>query len=163
MIHIALISAILLVTLVCGFTLAFSIVIMPGLSELDDRDYLRAFQVIDGMIQKNQPIFMLVWIGSFLSVLALSVMAFLNMESQLKWLILVGSLIFILGVHVPTVIKNIPLNNRLQEVELQSANVAVVETLKNEFSAVWIPWNHRRTIAALVSAMVYLLVIIKIE
>lgn len=43
---------------------------MPGLSNLNDKDFLRAFQVTDAVIQNNQPLFMFTWIGSILSLLA---------------------------------------------------------------------------------------------
>ncbi len=42
---------------------------MPGLSNLNDKNFLRAFQVTDAVIQNNQPLFMFTWIGSILSVL----------------------------------------------------------------------------------------------
>merc|ERR1712232_1019690 len=55
--------------LVFGFVLLFAIVVMPGLSSLpNDLAYLQAFQAIDGIIQNNQPIFILVWLGSILSL-----------------------------------------------------------------------------------------------
>ena len=56
--------------LVTGFILTYAIVVMPGLSKLTDRDFLRAFQVTDEIIQNNQPLFMLIWIGSIISVIS---------------------------------------------------------------------------------------------
>ena len=43
---------------------------MPGLSSLNDREFIRAFQVADAVIQNNQPLFMLTWIGSIVSLLS---------------------------------------------------------------------------------------------
>ncbi|MGB5425029.1 MAG: hypothetical protein WBN03_22880, partial [Desulfobacterales bacterium] len=60
----ALILATFLCSLVAGFLFAFSVVVMPGIRSLNDREFIRAFQVMDRVIQNNQPIFMLVWIGS---------------------------------------------------------------------------------------------------
>ena len=66
---IILITATLLCALVAGLLFAFAIVTMPGIKSLNDREFIRAFQVMDGVIQNNQPIFMLVWLGSALTLL----------------------------------------------------------------------------------------------
>ena len=66
--------ATLLCSLVTGFLLAFAIVVMPGIRKLNDREFLRAFQVIDGVIQDNQPVFMVVWVGSIVALLVAAVL-----------------------------------------------------------------------------------------
>ena len=53
-----------LVTTVFGIMLVFAIVATPGIARLGDGDYLRAFQVIDGVVQDKQPVFYFVWIGA---------------------------------------------------------------------------------------------------
>ena len=70
---ISLISSVTLCSLVSGFIFTYSIVVMPGLSNLNDKDFLKAFQVTDAVIQNNQPLFMFTWIGSILAVLATAV------------------------------------------------------------------------------------------
>ena len=62
--QVTLVVATLLCTLVAGFVFAFAVVVMPGIRSLGDGEFLRAFQVMDRVIQNNQPIFMLAWIGS---------------------------------------------------------------------------------------------------
>ncbi len=49
--QIALIAATFLCSLVAGFLLAFAIVAMPGIGSLSDREFIRAFQVMDRVIQ----------------------------------------------------------------------------------------------------------------
>ena len=66
--QIALILATLLCSLTAGFVLAFAVVVMPGIRSLNDREFIRAFQVIDRVIQNRQPIFVLVWIGSIVAL-----------------------------------------------------------------------------------------------
>ncbi len=58
--QIALILATFLCSLVAGFLFAFAVVAMPGIKRLNDGEFIRAFQVMDGVIQNNQPIFLLV-------------------------------------------------------------------------------------------------------
>ena len=66
---IALIFSILLCSLVSGFISTYAIVVMPGLSNLNDKNFLRAFQVTDAVIQNKQPLFIFIWIGSIVSIL----------------------------------------------------------------------------------------------
>jgi uncharacterized membrane protein len=51
LLQIALTLATLLCSLVAGFVLAFAIVVMPGIRNLDDHDFLQAFKAIDRVIQ----------------------------------------------------------------------------------------------------------------
>ena len=62
-----LIVSTLLCALVTGFIFTYAVVVMPGFAKLDDRDFIRAFQVTDGVIQNNQPLFMLAsgWARSY--------------------------------------------------------------------------------------------------
>ena len=63
-----LMMATFLCSLVAGFLFAFAVVIMPGIRRLDDGGFIRGFQVIDRVIQNNQPLFIFVWVGSALSL-----------------------------------------------------------------------------------------------
>ena len=67
---ISLIFSILTCSLVTGFIFTYAVVVMPGLSKLNDKEFIRAFQVTDGIIQNNQPLFMLTWVGSIISILS---------------------------------------------------------------------------------------------
>ena len=57
---ISLFLSLLFCALATGFILTYAIVVMPGLSNLDDKEFIKAFQVTDGIIQNNQPIFILI-------------------------------------------------------------------------------------------------------
>ena len=49
---ISLIFSILTCSLVTGFIFTYAVVVMPGLSKLNNKEFIRAFQVTDGIIQK---------------------------------------------------------------------------------------------------------------
>ena len=68
---ITLIATTLLCALTAGLTFGFAVVVMPGIAKLSDRDFLLAFREMDGVIQNKQPLFMLVWVGSIVSVVLL--------------------------------------------------------------------------------------------
>ena len=67
--------SILLCSLVAGLVLTFAIIVMPGIKSLKDRDFLRAFVVMDRVIQNNHPVFMFVWLGSAAAVIVLAILA----------------------------------------------------------------------------------------
>jgi uncharacterized membrane protein len=52
--QVSLLLATLLCSLVTGFLFAFAVVVMLGIAALDDAGFLRAFQVIDRVIQNCQ-------------------------------------------------------------------------------------------------------------
>ena len=65
----SLIVATFFCSLVAGFVFAFAVVVMPGIKHLKDAEFIRAFQVMDRIIQNNQPLFILVWVGSALALI----------------------------------------------------------------------------------------------
>lgn len=50
-----------------GFVFTYAINVMPGLSNLSDKYFLRAFQVTDAIISDSQPLLMFTLIGSVMA------------------------------------------------------------------------------------------------
>ena len=92
---ISLIFSILSCSLVTGFIFTYAIVVLPGFSKLDDKEYLRAFQVTDEVIQNNQPLFMLTWIGSIISVLGAILASILSPNLGETWFIVLIGVVYI--------------------------------------------------------------------
>ena len=107
---ITLIFSITLCSLVSGFILTYSIVLMPGLSNPNDKDFLRAFQVTDAITQNNQAVFTYIWIGSILAVLATILISQVSIGFSQVWLIVLVAFVYLLGVQGITVAIHIPLN-----------------------------------------------------
>ncbi len=149
-----LILATLLCSLTAGFVLAFALVVMPGIRNLNDREFIRAFQVIDGVIQNGQPIFMLVWIGSVVALLTSTVLGIWQLAGVERLLIIFAALIYLLGVQLPTFTINVPLNNKLQALDVDAMNEATRKAAREDFEPRWILWNSIRTaLATLASAL----------
>src|ERR1051325_1120895 len=91
-----------LCSLVAGLLLAFAIVVMPGIGKLDDRGFVRAFQMIDRVIQNNQPLFLLVWVGSVLAVIAAAVLGTLKLSGTDRLLVIAATVVYLLGVQLLT-------------------------------------------------------------
>jgi len=60
---------------------------LPGLSNLNDKDFLKVFRVTDAIIQNNQPVVMFTWIGSILAVLATILVSLVSIGFAEAWLI----------------------------------------------------------------------------
>ncbi|CAB9522731.1 Domain of unknown function (DUF1772) [Seminavis robusta] len=165
--QISLLVATFLCTVVFGEMLVFQTVVMPGIAKLDDGAYLRAFQVIDGVIQDNEPIFVATWIGSVLVILASIVIAIIataasGIDNVLTTAQLVGLIIATLAWLVcqrTTFTINVPLNNRVKFLDLSHMNATEKNMERKHFEGTWLKWHLFRTIImGLVS--VYLLILV---
>ncbi|MCZ6859620.1 MAG: DUF1772 domain-containing protein [Alphaproteobacteria bacterium] len=158
--QIALMLATLLCSLTAGFVLAFAVVVMPGIKSLNDREFIRTFQVIDRVIQSSQPIFMLVWIGSIVALVTSTVLGIGQLDGTERLLIIFAALIYLLGVQLPTFTINVPLNNKLQTLDVDAMNEATRRAARKDFEPRWILWNSIRTaFASLASALLIVLLL----
>ena len=149
-ISIVLAVSILLSALVAGLVFAFAVIVMPGIKSLDDRDFLRAFGVMDRVIQNNQPMFMLVWLGSAVAVIALAMLSLWQLAGGNQILAIVLAGMYLLGVQAPTIAINIPLNNKLQALDLDRMSNDELANFRQEFETRWNRWNTNRTVVATV-------------
>lgn len=157
--HILLLLTTLLCSLVAGFLFAFAVVVMPGIRRLDDGGFIRAFQVIDGVIQNNQPLFVLVWLGSVLAAVAAGVSGLWALDGADRMLLVIAVLVYIFGVQAPTFVINIPLNNRLQKLDASAMAEPARKRARDEFEPRWNRWNAIRTALATVASILMLLVL----
>ena len=157
--QIALFLATFLCSLVAGFLFAFAVVVMPGIKNLGDREFLRAFQEMDAVIQRGQPLFGLVWLGSVLAVVAGLALGATQVVGLERALLALACGVYLLGVQVPTFIINIPLINELQALDVDGADEATWRSARQRFEPRWNRWNRIRTVlAALTSAMLVALI-----
>jgi len=159
---ITLIFSITLCSLVSGFILTYSIVVMPGLSNLNDKDLLKAFQVTDAIIQNNQPVFMFTWIGSILAVLATIFVSLVSIGFAETWLIVLVAFVYLLGVQGITVAIHIPLNNHIQRIKIEDLNDEALAVQRQKFETKWNFFNYIRTSIA-ISVSVLLLILLAIR
>lgn len=146
--HVALIVATLSCALVAGFVFAFAVVVMPGLRSLGDGEFLRAFQVMDRVIQRRQPIFMLVWVGSVLALVASTALGFERLDGTGRTLLIAALVVFLAGVQLPTAVINIPLNNRVQTLAIADMDPEATASARRDFESRWNASNATRTVFA---------------
>ncbi|MEO0796806.1 MAG: DUF1772 domain-containing protein [Verrucomicrobiota bacterium] len=145
-------------TLVAGLTLTFAVVIMPGIKKLCDAEFIRAFQVIDGIIQNGQPVFVLVWLGSIISLLAAAGLGLWQLSGTGRWLLIAAATLYFLGVQLPTFTVNVPRNNELQQLETRTMDDASMQSARKHFEGTWNRWNVIRTWVAITVSVILILV-----
>lgn len=154
--------ALFLSALTAGFLFAFAVVVMPGLETLEDAAYLRAFQRIDGVIQRGQPLFVLMWVGSMIAMLAALVVGVGALQGTDRLLLAGAALLYLVGVHVPTVAVNIPLNNRVQQVDVDALGPREHREARVEFEGRWNRWNRVRTGLGMGAVLLMLAVVVRL-
>lgn len=157
---IVLVGATLLVALTAGFLFAFAVVAMPGIKKLNDSEFIRAFQEIDGIIQNNNPLFMLVWVGSVLLLIIAAVIGFTHLESLQRNLLLAATVLYIIGVQAPTIVLNVPRNDVIQTVKVDTANATVLQQARIEFEDGWNRSNQFRTAMSIIVTAILLSLIL---
>ena len=155
--NISLFLSTLLCSLVTGFILTYAIVVMPGLSKLDDKEFIKAFQVTDGIIQNNQPIFILIWVGSIISVVSTIIISIFTLGILEGWKIIFVSLVYLIGVQAITIIIHLPLNRRIQKIDINSTNLQSLNEERKNFETKWNYFNNIRTVIAFLVTLFFLL------
>ena len=158
----ALVLSTLLSALVAGFVFAFASVVMPGIQGLSDREFLHTFKVMDLVIQRKQPAFMLVWLGSVMALLAAVLLSFWHLAGVDRLLLILAAAIYLFGVQLPTATINVPLNNGLQELELDSLDDSDINEARVRFEDRWITWNRIRTILAVLTSALLIVLILRL-
>ena len=160
--EVSLILSILSCSLVTGFIFTYSVVVMPGFSKLNDKDFIRAFQVTDNIIQNNQPLFMLIWIGSILSVISTIVFSIFNINADYSIFIIVTGFFYLIGVQGLTISIHIPLNNNIQKIDVDKEDELKLNEVRKEFEIKWNYYNRIRTVVAITVTTLLMLILLNI-
>ena len=157
----ALVFAAMTCSLVTGFIFTYAVVVMPGFSKLNGKEFLRAFQVTDEVIQNNQPLFMLTWVGSIISVLSVIAISIFSLGFFEAWIMFVVGLIYLLGVQGITISIHLPLNNRIQAIDINNMNDQSLNEERTKFETRWNNFNKIRTFIAFSTSLSFLLILIE--
>ena len=138
--------------MMAGLFFVFSVAIMPALDRLGHPAGMRAMQAINADIQN--PLFLLVFLGSGLTGAALAVSAAWTWDQPGAGYRLAGGLLIALGSLVLTVAYHVPRNNALDAVDAASSGAADEWA---RYLRKWVPANHVRTAASAASLITLLL------
>ncbi len=132
--------------LAAGLFFIFSNTIMASFARLPAAQGIATMQQINLTI--INPAFMAVFMGMVVLALVLGGKALLGWsEAGAGWLI-AGAVAYVVGCFLVTIIFNVPLNDQLAAVDPSSAEGAA---LWATYLSDWLPWNHVRTVASMIS------------
>lgn len=160
--EVSLILSTLSCSLVTGFIFTYAVIVMPGFSKLNDKDFIRAFQVTDNVIQNNQPLFMLIWIGSILSVISTIVFSIFNINADYSILIMSTGFFYLIGVQGLTISIHVPLNNKIQKIDVDKEDELKLNEVRKEFEIKWNYYNRIRTVVAFNVTTLLMLILLNI-
>ena len=134
--------------LIAGFFLAFSATVMGALKRLQPSAGIAAMQSINVVVLN--PVFLGTFFGTAILCLVLLVAAVLQWSAPASVYLLAGSLLYLVGTILVTIVFNVPLNDKLAAVRPDSAEGRKVW---DEYLSTWTKWNQVRTVASLLAAV----------
>ncbi len=132
---------------IAGVFFAFSAFVMGALGRLPAAQGIAAMQSIN--VAVINPWFLGVFLGTALACAALAVASLRAWEKPHAPWLLAGSLLYLAGAVLVTIVFNVPRNDALAAADPESAEGA---RLWASYLTAWAAWNHVRTVAALAAA-----------
>jgi uncharacterized membrane protein len=131
-----------------GVFFAFSTFVMKALGRLPPAQGIAAMQSI------NVTVLSVWFLGAFLGTAAACGLAvvggFVMLDEPAGFYLLTGGALYLIGTFLVTVAANVPLNKTLAAVEPAGPGSA---ERWSHYRARWTAWNHVRTVAALLAAV----------
>jgi len=154
LIGIVAVSTTLGAALVGGIFFAFSTFVMTALGRLHREQGIAAMQSIN--VAVLNPWFLVVFFGTALGSIALALLGVLDWGAPGSAYLVSGSLLYLIGCILVTIVFNVPLNHGLAAVEPGSTEGAETWT---RYLSTWTKWNHLRTVASLAAAASFIMAI----
>lgn len=135
-----------LTALLAGVFFGYAVSVNGGLHRLKDAEYVRAMRSINIVIQNF--LFFLSFMGP---VVLLPLVTFLtrnDADSTRFMLLLAASVVYIVGSFGLTVAGNVPLNDKLAKVNVNTASETDIATARRQFEQ---PWNRLHAVRTLAS------------
>ncbi|MCH8203139.1 MAG: DUF1772 domain-containing protein [Proteobacteria bacterium] len=140
--------------LVAGIFFAFSAFLMTALGRIGPDQGISAMQSIN--IAVLNPWFFGVFFGTALGSIALAIFGVLDWGTPGSAYLVTGSLLYLIGCIMVTIVFNVPLNNALAAVEPDSNEGSEMWT---RYLSTWTAWNHVRTAASFAAAATFIMAI----
>jgi uncharacterized membrane protein len=137
-----------------GLFFTFSVFMMKALDRLPGTQGLATMQAINTAI--ITPLFLLAFLGTAALSAALAVISLVDWDGSGSAYLLVGSLLYLLGVIVLTGGYHVPRNDALAVVDPESPEAP---SRWSRYMADWTRWNHVRSIASLAALALLIMAI----
>ena len=134
--------------LMAGLFFSYSVSVSWGLGKLADHEYLQAMQSINREILN--PIFFACFFGALITLPIATFQQYHHSQTAF-FMLLSASFFYIIGVFGITSIFNVPLNNKLDLLDLSNATQNSIREMRDSFEISWNFWNTVRTFSAVIS------------
>ena len=138
-------GAVILTGLSAGFFYAWLVSVIPGTKKVDGSVYLETMQSINRAILN--PAFFLIFFGSLIFLSIGSVYQF-NTGKTTFWFMLAASLLYLIGTVGVTGLGNVPLNNKLDALNVNEKSSKRILEFRNYYESKWNRLHLIRTIFA---------------
>ena len=139
-----------------GVFFAFSNFVMKALARVPAPEGIAAMQSINVVI--INPFFLGAFMGTAVLSLGVGGLALISWSHPSASYFLGGAILYFMGTFLVTILGNVPLNNKLAAVS--ATDPGAVE-LWEHYMDRWTMWNHVRTAAAMVAALLYTLALMQ--
>ncbi|NJS13437.1 MAG: DUF1772 domain-containing protein [Sphingopyxis sp.] len=133
-----------------GIYFAFSVFIMKAFASMPGPSGAVAMRAINDVILKTA--FMPLFFLSTALCAVLSIFAAFNWEDRGSGIILSAALLYVVGMFVVTAAFNVPLNNKLAALNMQTIDVEI--TWKS-YVQIWTNYNHIRAVSSLGACLLF--------
>jgi uncharacterized membrane protein len=138
--------------LVGGVFFAFSSFVMKALARVPSSEGIAAMQSINVVVMN--PSFLGAFMGTAVLSLGVIGLALVSRSHPSATFFLAGAVFYFVGTFLVTIFGNVPLNDQLAAM---SATDPAANDLWEHYLDRWTTWNHVRTVAATVAALLYTL------
>ena len=135
--------------LMAGLFYAWSISVTPGLAKINDVSYLQAFQSMNRAILN--PLFFVVFFGLVVLLPVLSYLSYQTSMGNQFWYVVLATVLYFVGIMAVTIAGNIPLNNKLEALQIESMTPEQMDEFRKGFESKWNRLNHIRTISSILT------------
>ncbi len=143
-------TALLGCALIGGVFFAFSSFVMKALARVPSSEGIAAMQSINVVV--INPSFLGAFMGTAVLSLGVVGLALVRWSHPAAMFFLGGAVFYVVGTFLVTMFGNVPLNDRLAAV---SATDPAARDVWDHYLDRWTMWNHVRTVAAMVAALLY--------
>ena len=148
-------TAILLTGLMAGIFFTWSNAVKPGIGKLSDIEYLRSLQSMNRVILNKA--FIGIFLGAVIAVALVPIAHFKLFPDNIFWLFILALVTYWIGVFGVTVLGNVPLNELLDEINLESITLEEIKALR---TSIEVKWNNLNLIRSISSGITFVLLII---
>ena len=141
--------ALILVGLSAGLFVGWSVSVIPGTRRTGDSAYIETMQRINVAIVN--PLFLIIFLGPAVALIAAAIGLFAGDQTRRAWLVVAAAVTYAVGMLGVTIGGNIPLNNTLDEFDLDGSRPEARKEQRVAYESRWNRWHYVRSMAGLIS------------